>query len=56
MTKVEQILSFVGLWVARIIAGFLIFVGAQYMLGGIDPMIRYTASGVVTFYLLKEIL
>ena len=56
-SKGEKILHIFSLWLARVIAAVCMFFGVMWLTGGIPSMeLRYVVSGVVTFYILKEIL
>lgn len=55
-TGFEKVLGFLGLWIARAFIALLVFTGACYFLGGLDPVIRYAAAAAMTFFLLKEAL
>lgn len=56
VSKGEKAISFVSLWIARFALAVLSFAGMYHLLGGVDPVIAYTVSGVTVAFLLKETL
>lgn len=56
MAKLEKVVGFASLWVARLALAVLAFAGLMHLLGGIDPVIIYPVSGLGVAFLLKETL
>lgn len=55
-TKVDKVVSFVSLWIARFALSVLAVAGLLHLLGGVDPMIAYPVTGIAVAFLLKETL
>lgn len=56
MTKLEKTGVFCWYWGAKLAQSVLVFAGSMYLLGGVDAVIAYLFSGVITALLFKETL
>lgn len=56
MTKIETLVSFLSLWVARLALATLAVAGMLHLLGGVDPMIAYPITIIAVAFLVKETL
>lgn len=53
--KFEKAAGVLVLWAARAGVTILIFTALAYLLGGVDPTIRYSVSATLTVLLAKEV-
>lgn len=56
MTKIETVISFVSLWIARLALATLAVAGMLHLLGGVDPIIAYPITIISVAFLVKETL
>lgn len=54
--KIENLINYTSLWVARLALSVLAIAGMMTLLGGVDDMIRYPVSVLAVAFLLKETL
>ena len=54
MTKIETVVSFLSLWVARFALALLASAGMLHLLGGVDPIIAYPITIIGVAFLVKE--
>lgn len=55
-SRLEKLINFVSLWIARIALALLAFAGLCHLLGGVDSVIVYPVAGLAVAFLLKETL
>ena len=53
ISKGEQFINFVSLWIARLALATLAVAGMLHLLGGVDAMIAYPVTFVSVAFLLK---
>lgn len=53
-SKLDAIVNFLALWIARLVLAVLAVAGSLHLLEGTDPLIKYPVTIIFVAFLLKE--